>query len=246
MEFMKKHKIILIMFLVLILLVGAIVAWFKIIEKETSDDVDNINNNQIDLSDVNNVESVESRLDYKMKITQGYLLTYTTNKSGIWYMSSAVVNKIKIDGTEAYITLTNKEKTHKIIAEIESNKVNIKTGDTINFVGTVDLETGNIELAKISKDTINYNNVTEIEFSKLVDNIKLVKENIFVIDGYMITDKDRYKLFESKNDYEKDSSVGTYFTITWKDKFELTGNANVTLECKINGTYKLKDCSLVE
>ena len=72
------------------------------------------------------------------------------------------------------------------------------------------------------------------------------KDNIFVIDGYMITDKDRYKLFESKTDYEEDSSVGTYFTIGWKDKFEFTGNANVTLECKINGTYKLKDCVLVD
>ena len=62
----------------------------------------------------------------------------------------------------------------------------------------------------------------------------------------MITDKARFKLYESKPAYEEDSSVGTYFSINWKDKFNYTGNANVTLECKINGTYKLKDCSLVE
>jgi hypothetical protein len=200
----------------------------------------------VDVSDVNNVDAVESRLDYRMKISQSYLLTYTTNKSGIWYMSSAYVSKKKIDGTTAYITVTNEDKTHSIVLEIESNKADIKKGDLVNFVGTIDLETGNLELAKLSKDTINYSNVTEMEFTKLIDNIKLVKENVLVISGYMITDKDRFKLYESKPAYEEDSSVGTYFSINWKDKFNYTGNANVTIECKINGTYKLKDCSLVE
>lgn len=244
MEFVKQHKIELIVLLSIILLVGAFVAWMKLVNKD-----DSLNNEEVpyvDVSDVNNVEAVETRLDYKMKISQSYLLTYTTNKSGMWYMSSAKVSKIKIDGTDAYITVTNESKTHSMILEIESNKVDVKKGDTVNFVGTVDLETGNLELAKLSKDTINYSNVTEMEFTKLVDNIKLVKDNVFVITGYMITDKDRFKLFESKTAYEDNSSVGEYFTITWKDKFNYTGNANVTLECKLNGTYKLKDCSLVE
>lgn len=244
MEFIKQHKIELIVLLSIILLVGALVAWVKIVNKDEI--MDNEEYPLVDVSDVNNVDAVEARLDYKMKISQSYLLTYTTNKSGIWYMSSAIVSKIKIDGTDAYITVTNSDKTHSMILEIESNKVNVKKGDTINFVGTVDLETGNLELAKLSKDTINYSNVTEMEFTKLVDNIKSVKDNVFVINGYMITDKDRFKLFESKSSYEENSSVGEYFTITWKDKFNYTGNANVTLECKLNGTYKLKDCVLVE
>ena len=244
MEFIKQHKIELIVLLSIILLVGALVAWVKIVNKDET--MDNEEYPLVDVSDVNNVDAVEARLDYKMKISQSYLLTYTTNKSGIWYMSSAIVSKIKIDGTDAYITVTNSDKTHSMILEIESNKVNVKKGDTINFVGTVDLETGNLELAKLSIDTINYSNVTEMEFTKLVGNIKLVKDNVFVINGYMITDKDRFKLFESKSSYEENSSVGEYFTITWKDKFNYTGNANVSLECKLNGTYKLKDCVLVE
>ena len=161
-------------------------------------------------------------------------------------MSSAIVSKIKLDGTDAFITLTNDDKTHKLIAEISSDKVNVKKGDSINFVGTIDLETGNIELAKISKDTINYKNVKKMEFTKLVDNIKKVKDNIFVISGYMITDGDRYKLFESKTSYKDNNNVGEYFTISWDKEFNYTGNANVTLECKLNGTYKLKECSLVE
>lgn len=243
MELIKKYKNEIVFFGILIvaLCVAGIIISLTNNKEDSEKPIPNI-----DVSDVNNIEAVESRLEYKMKITQGYLLTYTTNKSGIWYMSSAIVSNIKYDGTTAYITVTNKEKTHSKVLEIESNKVNVKKGDTINFVGTVDLETGNLELAKLSKDTINYSNVTEMEFTKLVDNIKLVKNNVFVITGYMITDKDRYKLFESKTDYDEDPSVGKYFTITWKDKFNYTGNAQVTLECKINGTYKLKECSLVE
>ena len=244
MEFIKENKLKIVIIFFAILFGIALIAWIKSNDKDK--DLDNEELPIVDVSDVNNVDVVEARLDYKMKISQSYLLTYTTNKSGIWYMSSAIVSKIKYDGTTAYITVNNKEKTHSKVLEIESNKVNVKKGDTISFVGTVDLETGNLELAKLSKDTINYSNVTEMEFTKLVDNIKLVKNNVFVISGYMITDKDRYKLFESKTDYEEDSSVGKYFTITWKDKFKYTGNAQVTLECKINGTYKLKECSLVE
>ena len=246
MEFVKKYKKEIVFFSIFFLIILAIAGWFYFVIYLGDKDVEEKTNQGFDLSDVNNVDAVESRLDYKMKISQGYLLTYTTNKSGIWYMSSAIVSKVKLDGTDAYITLTNKDKTHKLVAEISSNKVNIKNGDTINFVGTIDLETGNIELAKISKDTINYNNVTEMEFTKLVDNIKNVKGNIFVISGYMITDGERYKLFESKTAYKENNNVGEYFTISWDKEFNYTGNANVTLECKLNGTYKLKECSLVE
>ena len=246
MEFIKTYKKEIIFFSIFFLIILAIAGWFYFVIYLGDKEVEEKTNQGFDLSDVNNVDAVESRLDYKMKISQGYLLTYTTNKSGIWYMSSAIVSKVKLDGTDAFITLTNDDKTHKLIAEISSDKVNVKKGDSINFVGTIDLETGNIELAKISKDTINYKNVKKMEFTKLVDNIKKVKDNIFVISGYMITDGDRYKLFESKTSYKENNNVGEYFTISWDKEFNYTGNANVTLECKLNGTYKLKECSLVE
>ena len=246
MEFIKTYKKEIIFFSIFFLIILAIAGWFYFVIYLGDKEVEEKTNQGFDLSDVNNVDAVESRLDYKMKISQGYLLTYTTNKSGIWYMSSAIVSKIKLDGTDAFITLTNDDKTHKLIAEISSDKVNVKKGDSINFVGTIDLETGKIELAKISKDTINYKNVKKMEFTKLVDNIKKVKDNIFVISGYMITDGDRYKLFESKTSYKENNNVGEYFTISWDKEFNYTGNANVTLECKLNGTYKLKECSLVE
>ena len=242
--FRRHHKIfetlICLGCLVLILLLG--ISVYKGDEEQNSDS----NNQEIDFTYVNNIDDVETNMNYKMKISQSYLLTYTTNKAGIWYMSNAVVYKVKIDGTSAFITLTNDSKTHKLITEIESNRVNVKRGDKVHFVGTVDLETGNIELAKISLDEINYNDVEKMEFTELVDNIKKIKDNLFVIHGYMITDGTKYKLFDSKSSYEKDSSVGTYFTIKWDGKFNYTGNANVTIECKLNGTYKLKDCTLIE
>ena len=238
----KKEIILLIILVVALCIAGFFIVYFK--------DNDSINETEgttdFDLTDVNNIEAVESRLEYKMKITQGYLLTYTTNKGGVWYMSNALVSKIKNDDGISYITLSNQDKTHTLIAEIDSSKVTIKKGDSINFVGTIDLETGHIELAKLSKEAIKYNDVTEIEFSKLVDNIKTVKDNIFVINGYMVTDGSKYKLYDTKSAYQDNKNAGNSFTISWKDKFDYTGNANVTLECKLNGTYKLKDCTLIK
>ena len=181
-----------------------------------------------------------------MKITQGYLLNYTTNKSGIWYMSNAIVGSIKNKDDIAYITLNNEDKSLSMVAEIDKSKVTVDNGDDVNFVGTVDLETGYIELSRISKDTIVYSDVTEIEFEKLVNNIKTIKDNIFVVNGYMVTDGSKYKLYDTKSAYQIDEGAGNYFTIAWDKEFNYTGNANVTLECKINGTYKLKDCTLIK
>ena len=200
MKFFKeyKHEIVFFLILALALVVAGILI---VISKNNIDGLedDTIPAVDIDLSDVDNVAAVESRLDYKMKISQGYLLTYTTNKSGIWYMSSAKVKNIKIKDSDAYITLSDNNKTLK--AWIEADKVNIKKDDIINFVGTVELSDGSLKLSKISVDSINYKNVTEIIFSDLVDNINLVLDNKFVIDGYMITDGSKYKLCYRINAY---------------------------------------------
>ncbi len=245
MKFIKRHHKVLEILICLSCL--GFILWLGITSyKGDEQQNDDSNNQEIDFTYVNNIPDVENNMNYKMKISQSYLLTYTTNKAGVWYMSNAVVDKVKIDGTDAFITLTNEDKTHRLVTEIESNRVNVKRGDKVHFVGTVDLETGNIELAKISLNEIKYNDVEKMEFTELVDNIKKVKDNIFVIHGYMITDGTKYKLFDSKSSYEKDSSVGNYFNIKWDGKFNYTGNANVTIECKLDGTYKLKDCTLVE
>lgn len=233
-------------FIVFVVLVVFIVLCFFIFKNNSNKDEDNKINNNIDVSDVNNINSVEKKLGSPIKITQSYLLNYTTKKSGVWYMSSAYVKSIKVEDMDAYIVLTNKDKSKSITASIEYEKVNVKKGDLINFVCTIDLEDGILELTKISIEDINYNSVTEIEFDDLLDNINKIKNNIFIINGYMVTDEDKYKLFDSKNDYKKNNKPGNYFTIEWKDEFNYTGNANVTISCKLGGAYKLSECELEE
>lgn len=244
MKFFNKYKVLIISLVCLIIMLGSVLFWNSIIPKDKKETGEN---NIIDVSNVNNVSSVEAKLGEDIKITQSYLLNYVSNKASIWYMSKAYVSTIKYNGNDAIITLSNEIKGDiKLTGSIDKDKCNIKVGDLINFVGTVDLNTGMIELSKISGETIDYKNVTEIEFKELVDNIQKVKKNYFIVIGYMVTDGNKYKLFDSKEEYNKNNSAGTYFLLNWKDTFMYTGNQNVTVKCLIEDTYKLNMCELVE
>lgn len=239
----KVNKIVaFIVILLAIIIIGGLFIWNKIKEKES----ETYSPTLLDVGEVNNVPSVDSKLGETMKITHNYLLSYTKQKASIWYMSSATIKKIKIDGNYATITLVNEDESRTLMATIDSDKVDVKKGDTINFVGTIDLENGYLVLSKISKDLINYNSVTMIDFNELVDNLDKLFDNYFVVSGYMITEGEKYKLFASKEAYEKNSSVGNYFNLIWKDTFNYTGNANVTVTCKIGDTFELKECELIE
>ncbi len=200
----------------------------------------------IDVSDVSNVEQVESKLGQPMKITQKYLLKYTTNKSGIWYMSSAKVNKISNVGEDSFITFISDDGKYKLVGSIAKDKVDFKKGDFVNFVGTIDFVNHGINLTTISKDKIDFKDVENIEFEELTKNIEAVLNNQFVINGYMVTDNEKYKIYENKTAYKNNNKVGTYFTLEWKDSFNLTGNALVTVQCYIGDTYVLKDCELLQ
>ncbi len=243
MKFFNKYKTVIISIICLIIMLAFVVLWNMIIVKNDKES----ENSNIDLGRVNNVSSVESKLGEDIKITQNYLLTYTSNKASIWYMSSAYVKAIKYDEMDAIITLTDSESGNtKISGTIDKDKCDVKSGDIVNFVGTIDLSTGMIELTKISNDTIDYKNVTEIDFKDLVNNIQKVKSNYFIVIGYMVTDGDKYKLFDSKEDYSKNNNAGTYFLLNWKDAFMYTGNQKVTVKCLIEDTYKLNMCELFE
>ncbi len=244
MNTIKKNIVPLIVILSLALMTISVVMWNKIIDKQNIEKVKPTT--EIDVSDVNNIDIIEAKLGSSIKITQSYLLTYTTNKSGVWYMSSAYVKKITIKDNNAMIEFTDDNKEFTLIGNINKDKLDIKKGDFVNFVGSIDLSTGYFKLSKVSKDTINYKSVTTMEFKDLINNIKSVLSNEFVISGYMVTDGDKYKLYESKNNYKKDGSVGTYFTIIWDDDFNYTGNADITISCNIGGTFKLKNCSMIE
>lgn len=242
MNIIKNNKAVIISIICLILMLTSVLIWNKIITKQNEPE----QKEEIDLSDVNNIESVESKLGSDIKITQGYLLTYTRNKSKTWYLSKGYIKSVKTNDSTATITLTSSKDSKKTLTTtINSDKWNLTKGDLINFVGTIDLANKSISLSKISKETIDYKNVIEVEIDTLIDNINQVKSNNFIINGYMVTEEDKYKLYDSKEAYNKDSSVGNYFTISWKSQFEYTGNSNVTIKCLIEDTYKLSSCELL-
>lgn len=246
MEFIKKYKVAIISMVALIIMLLGVLVWNKIVDLQKEDKETTNVTEQVDVSDVNNISNVESKLGQPMKITQSYLLRYTTAKSGVWYMSTATVKKISIKNDETIITLVSNDNEYSLNGTIAKEKVDVKKGDVVNFVGTIDFVTGGIDLTKISKDKINYVDVNVIDFSALVDDIRKILKNQFVISGYMVTDGTKYKLFESKTAYNKTDKVGTYFTLEWKDDFNYTGNSDVTVQCYIGDTYKLRDCELME
>lgn len=245
MNFVKKHKVELIAIVCLFIMLLSVLLW-NYVSKKYSNKKDN-DNILVDISDFNNVDSVEAKLGEDIKITQGYLLNYTSKKASIWYMSKAYVNNVKKEDRECVITLTeNKDSNLSIKSTIDINKCDVKKDNEYNFVGTIDIKNGSIELSKISSEAINYQNVTNVNFNDLVNNIIAVKNNHFIIMGYMVTDNDKYKLYDSKDAYTKDSSAGNYFLIDWKEKFMYTGNQYVSVDCLLEDTYKLKECKLVE
>ncbi len=133
-----------------------------------------------------------------------------------------------------------------LIVNINKERSQVKKNDEVYFVGTIDLSDGSMDLAKISTEEINYSSAIELDFNELVNNIENVKKTHFQVSGYMITENDKYRLFDSKEAYKTDASVGTYFNISWKSEFKHTGNQDVLLDCVIGDTYKLEECELIE
>ncbi|HAB67096.1 MAG TPA: hypothetical protein DCE23_06990 [Firmicutes bacterium] len=243
MNFLKKHKIVILSITIIILCFMSVILWNFIVRKQKEKKEEE----PINVLDINNVPSVDAKLngeDYP--ITQLYLLSYSKHKSGIWYMSSGYVSRISKRGTDVVIVLTEGKNSNIVLTtSINEDKANVKVGDLVNFVGTVDIKSGEVHLSKISHDPINYASVTEISLSDLVNNIKLIKDTYFLVSGYMVTDQDKYKLYDSKDNYNKDNSVGNYFLIDWNE-VKYTGNQNVILRCKLEDTYALGNCSLME
>lgn len=246
MKFIKKHKVEIISIIGIVVMLLSVLLWNNIVERQKAKK-DTTQPNNVDVSDASNIKSVEAKLGSDMKITQGYLLKYTSNKSGIWYMSTGYVKNISKKNKEATITLSDKKGSSlNVKATISLDKCDVNKGDIVNIVGTINFLDSSLELTKISKEDIEYKEVTNIALDELITNIELIKSNYFIVSGYMITDGDKYKLFNNKEDYKLDSSVGTYFTLSWKDKFNYTGNQAVTVKCKLEDTYKLNECELVK
>ena len=68
----------------------------------------------------------------------------------------------------------------------------------------------------------------------IIEHVDNVRNTDFLVQGYMVTDNDEYKLFDSKSKYQSNSDAGSYFLLSMDESFNYTGNANVTLSCNID------------
>ena len=239
----KKIRIIIITIISLILTCIITLFILKNINKEENI-LNKINNIDNSIDNANNVPTIDAKLGNDIRITQSYLLNYTIGKSGIWYMSNGYIKEIKVKNNEALIQIYDDSSNEKYItATINSNKCNVKKGDLVNFVGSIDMKTWNINLTKISTSNINYSDITEIELNKLIENIELLKRNYFIISGYLVKEDNLYKLFDSKQD-SNNKEKNNYFIVNWKNNTVPKDNQNIKIKCLIMDTYMLKDCEI--
>ena len=59
----------------------------------------------------------------------------------------------------------------------------------------------------------------------------------------MVTDGNRFLLYENKQDYEDKSK--NYFVLNFNN-INVTGNAKVTVRCQIKNSYTLINCELTQ
>ena len=236
---MSKLRILISIILVSLFIVCGVL-YFNYINKDNIEEGNNIDS---DYSDVTNVPVIDAKLGEDITITQAYLKKYVIKKSSLWYMSNGKISNIKNDedGT-TYKIVSNDNKILMLYTSKDND--GLKKGDKVNFVGTINLSDGTINLSSISKDTINYSSPTVMELDELINHINTIKGNYFIVKGYMVTEGDTYKLYDSKEDYKSEEKQNIPFELDWKDKFNLTGNASVTVKCLIGSTFKLKDCIL--
>lgn len=236
---MSKLRILISVILVSLFVVCGIL-YFNYINKEVKEETSYSD----DYSDVTNVPIIDAKLGEDIKITQSYLKKYVLKKSSLWYMSNGIISSINTNDDGTIYKITNKDKNVSLNAFIGKSNNDLKKGDKVNFVGTINLSDGYINLSKISKNEINYSSPTIIELDELVNHIDAIKSNYFIVNGYMVTEGTIYKLYDNKEDYKEEEVQSIPFEIEWASTFNYTGNANVTLKCLIGSTYKLKDCTL--
>ena len=199
-------------------------------KKNEEDIIDNITN------DIFDIDSIDNKLGSKIEISQSYLSDYIIKKSNVWYKSRGIIKELKKDK----ITISDGNNT--IVAYYNGDN-KFKVNDNINFVFTINLGNNSINILKISKDNIDYNSAIDISFDKLFNHLNDLNNTYFIVSGYLVTTKDYYYLYNSKDDYLNNKE---HFIINWDGSPLYTGNANVKLECKINNLYSLKKCNVID
>lgn len=238
---MSKLRVFISVIIVCLFIISGVM-YFNHINK---DNVEKNNEVNSDYSDVTNVPIIDEKLGEDVKITQAYLKKYVIKKSSLWYMSNGKISSIKSneDGT-TYKVISSNNKSLTLVT-IKDNE-GLKKGDKVNFVGTISLSDGTINLSRISKEEISYSSPTIMDLDELIEHINTIKSNYFIVNGYMVTEGSTYKLYDNKDDYKSEETQSIPFELKWKNEFNLTGNANVTVKCLIGSTYILKDCVLEE
>lgn len=230
---MKKYiNYIIVSVLVLILSFLWIMLWSK------ASKVQSINNETVDFSDVDNTKSVDNKLGEDLKITAGYLNTYIRFKQGTWYKSVGYIQNID---SNCNIVITSSLGSKESIKGSATSCEDLSVGDKVNFVGAVDISDQELNIAKISKEDIDYDSSERVDIEDLISNLNKLFSNYFIIDGYMVTDENRFLLYESKQDYEDKSK--NYFVLNFNN-INVTGNAKVTVRCQIKNSYTLINCEL--
>lgn len=241
----EKLRVPIICIVIFIILGLSVLVWNYIIAKNKEED-----NQSTDVStnlDYNNVSIVDEKLGEDFRITQSYLMNYVIKKTGTWYMSEGYVSSLKNDGDYVILTISKEiDSKETIEAQISKDNCNVKKGDTVFFVGVINFKKYNLKLTKIDTEIIDYKSVTSISFEELYNNLNSLKKTYFIVSGYMVTDGDKFKLFDSKEAYLNDDSSGNYFLLNWDGEFLYTGNQNVIVRCLLTDTYSLSYCTLEE
>ena len=226
----KKKIIIIIAFILLVFfLIGFIYSNKEVKVKEKDNNIDE-------------VSFIDDKLGSDINISQSYLMNYVVKKSGIWYKSEGYIKDIKVKDNKTIYSISNGDNIVK--AYIDSNKELLKKDSYVYLVYTIDLDSGSLKIVKISDKDINYNSAIKVGLDDIYNNINSLLDNKFIINGYMVTLKDKYILYNSKEEYQNENK--DYFVINWDGDPIYTGNANVKLECKVKNTYSLKDCNVIE
>ena len=132
-KYIKEHMVFIIISLALLIMLLGVLFWNKVINYQSRDNQETTSSSSVNVSDANNVESVESKLGQPMKITQSYLIRYTTKKSGIWYMSSAVVKSVSIKNDTAIIKLISEDRKDTIVGT-EIGNISKEDKDRLQFI----------------------------------------------------------------------------------------------------------------
>lgn len=223
----------------LVVMLLGVLFFNKVSEKTEEESI----NSTSPILEYNNVSEIDSKLGQDIRISQSYLANYIIKKGSVWYRSEGTIQRITEKNNVNFITVEGQGVS--ITCLIDKEKFNYKKGDSVQFVGTIDLETGNIHLAKISTEEINYSSAKEMELKELVNHIEIVRNNVFTVSGFLVTEGNTFKLFDSKDSYENNNKAGNYFIIGFRGNFNYTGNQKVLLKCNINNSYSLKNCELV-